>query len=185
MVVASAVVVVRGGQGPLSQVLSMIPGLPNGMMPQGQEKAGAQRLKNFCTMMDSMTDTELDSQKTLDPGLGNPKPTDAQMKDRHRVMRISAGSGRYPQEGVQLLDEHKRFSNMVGKMGKLGKGKGANWEQDMMKRNPKMMMQQLQSCMDPRMMQQLGGADNLMTMMKEMNGMDLSQFGLAPGGKKK
>eukprot|EP01052_Picozoa_sp_SAG31_P042911 SAG31_NODE_6972_length_1830_cov_1.781051_1_plen_196_part_00 len=38
--------------GPLSQVLSMIPGLPNQMMPPGQEKAGAQRLKNFCTMMD-------------------------------------------------------------------------------------------------------------------------------------
>ena len=74
-----------------------------------------------------------------------------------RVMRISAGSGRYPGEVVQLLDEHKRFSNMVGKMGKLGKGKGANWEQDMMKRNPKMMMQQLQGCMDPRMMQQVSG----------------------------
>ena len=35
------------------------------------------------------------------------------------------------------------------------------------------MMQQLQGCMDPRMMQQLGGAENLMTMMKEMGKMDL------------
>eukprot|EP01047_Picozoa_sp_COSAG01_P023796 COSAG01_NODE_1449_length_10271_cov_6.347976_2_plen_43_part_00 len=26
-------------------------------------------------------------------------------------------------EVLQLLDEHKRFSRMVGKMGKLGKGK--------------------------------------------------------------
>ena len=34
-------------------------------------------------------------------------------------------------------------------------------------------MQQLQGCMDPRMMQQLGGAENLMTMMKEMGKMDL------------
>eukprot|EP01050_Picozoa_sp_SAG11_P001343 SAG11_NODE_57_length_19200_cov_18.288417_11_plen_72_part_00 len=53
-------------------------------------------------------------------GLGNPNPTADQIRDRQRVMRISAGSGRYPGEVVQLLDEHKRFSKMVGKMGKLG-----------------------------------------------------------------
>ena len=39
------------------------------------------------------------------------------------VMRIAKGCGCFPQEVVQLLDEHKRFSKMVGKMGKLGKGK--------------------------------------------------------------
>lgn len=48
--------------GPLSQVLSMIPGLPQDMGQAGQDKAGAERLKKFCTMMDSMTDIELDSQ---------------------------------------------------------------------------------------------------------------------------
>ena len=124
--------------GPLSQVLSMIPGLPQGAAGQTpeQQKAGSQRLKNFCTMMDSMTDAELDSEKTLD--LQN------DMEARYRVMRIARGSGRHPQEVLQLLDEHKRFSKMVGKMGKLGKGKGANWEQEQMKRNPKQMMQQLQ-----------------------------------------
>ena len=124
--------------GPLSQVLSMIPGLPQGAAGQTpeQQKAGSQRLKNFCTMMDSMTDAELDSEKTLD--LQN------DMEARYRVMRIARGSGRHPQEVLQLLDEHKRFSKMVGKMGKLGKGKGANWEQEQMKRNPKQMMAQLQ-----------------------------------------
>ena len=66
-----------------------------------------------------------------------------------------------------------------------------------MKRNPKQMMAQLQGCMcasavsmcaaaavvspfvlcrDPRMMQQLGGQENLMTMMKEMNKMDLNSM---------
>ena len=37
----------------------------------------------------------------------------------------------------------------------------------------------IQGCMDPRMMQQLGGQENLMTMMKEMNKMDLN--GMFPG----
>jgi signal recognition particle subunit SRP54 len=99
--------------GPLSQVLSMIPGLPQNM--GGQDKAGAERLKKFCTMMDSMTDAELDSQKALD--IVN------SMEARMRVIRIAKGCGCHPQEVVQLLDEHKRFSKMVGKMGKLGKGK--------------------------------------------------------------
>ena len=101
--------------GPLSQVLSMIPGLPQNMGQAGQDKAGAERLKRFCTMMDSMTDGELDSQKPLD--IVN------SAEARMRVMRISKGCGCFPQEVVQLLDEHKRFSKMVGKMGKLGKGK--------------------------------------------------------------
>ena len=95
----------------------MIPGLPQGAAGQTpeQQKAGSQRLKNFCTMMDSMTDIELDSEKPFD--LQNSIP------DRMRIMRISRGSGRHPQEVLQLIDEHKRFSKMVGKMGKLGKGK--------------------------------------------------------------
>jgi len=37
----------------------------------------------------------------------------------------------------------------------------------------------LQGCMDPRMMQQLGGSENLMNMMKEMNKQDLN--GMFPG----
>ena len=60
-----------------------------------------------------------------------------------------------------------------------GAFRGANWEQEQMKRNPKQMMSQLQGCMDTRMMQQLGGQENLMTMMKEMNKMDLG--GMFPG----
>ena len=42
----------------------------------------------------------------------------------------------------------------------------------MMKRNPNNVMQQLHKAMDPRMLQQMGGAQNVMNMMKEMSKLD-------------
>jgi signal recognition particle subunit SRP54 len=39
-----------------------------------------------------------------------------------------------------------------------------------MTRNPNQMLSKLTSMIDPKMMAQLGGAGNLMNMMKEMNG---------------
>jgi signal recognition particle subunit SRP54 len=69
----------------------------------------------------------------------------------------------------QLLTEHKRFAKMIGKMGKMGKGKGGLEQQmSQMQRNPQAMMKQMQSVMDPRMMQQMGGSENMMKMMKQM-----------------
>lgn len=41
--------------GPLSQVMSMIPGIEANMIPKGKEKEGVAQLKRFITMMDSMT----------------------------------------------------------------------------------------------------------------------------------
>ena len=46
--------------GPLDRVLSMIPGLPQGMIPQGSEKQGAEQMKRMMILMNSMTDAELD-----------------------------------------------------------------------------------------------------------------------------
>merc|ERR1711933_437638 len=69
-------------------------------------------------------------------------------------------------EGTQLLEEYKRMEKMVGKMGKSGLfGKGGDLTQ--LQRNPGQVMQKMQSAMDPRMLQQMGGAQNMMKMMKE------------------
>ena len=54
--------------------------------------------------MDSMTKEELDSIKPL---------------TEQRVLRIARGAGTQPQELLFLISEHKRFSKMVEKMGKL------------------------------------------------------------------
>lgn len=90
--------------GPLTQVVGMIPGFNANMIPKGQEKESTDRIKKFVFMMDSMTKEELDSIKPL---------------TEQRVLRIARGAGTQPQELLFLISEHKRFSKMVEKMGKL------------------------------------------------------------------
>ena len=90
--------------GPLSNVVGMIPGFNANMIPKGQEKESTDRIKKFLYMMDSMTDRELD-------GLDQINQT--------RAIRIAKGAGASPRELLFLLGEHKRFSKMVERMGKM------------------------------------------------------------------
>merc|ERR1719428_1071234 len=113
-------------------------------------------------MMDSLTDDELDC--------------NVQMNEPRR-WRVAKGSGSSHGEVTQLLDEYKRMEKMVGKMGKSGLfGKGGDLTQ--LQRNPGQVMQKMQSAMDPRMLQQMGGAQNMMKMMKEFGKME----NMGPGG---
>ena len=72
----------------------------------------------------------------------------------------AAGSGTTIKEVSQLVDEHKRFAKMIGKMGKMGKGKPGGMDMSQMQRNPGAMIKQLQNVMDPRMMQQVARASS-------------------------
>lgn len=146
--------------GSLQQVMSMIPGMNSEMLPQGYEKSGVQRIKRFMTMMDSMTDDELDCKKGV-----------ALDKDLSRVIRVARGSGVHPMAVAELLHEHKRFEKMVGKMGKAGLMKESG-DMANLNRNPKQVMQKLQTCVDPMMLQQMGGAQNMFNLMKQMENMD-------------
>merc|ERR1719379_2923526 len=80
---------------------------------------------------------------------------------------------RNPYHRSSLLEEHKRFAKMVEKVGKSGLMKGAMngdmGSMNQMMRNPKQMMQKLQQTMDPKMLSKLGGAGNMMEMMKQMS----------------
>lgn len=90
--------------GPISQVVGMIPGFNANMIPKGQEKESTDRIKKFLSMMDSMTKDELDCVKPL---------------TESRILRIARGAGANPKELVFLLGEHKKFSKMVEKFGKM------------------------------------------------------------------
>lgn len=143
--------------GSLTSIMSMIPGLSENLIPKGKEKEGQQRLKRFCCMMDSMTDEELDTNKGLEPS---------------RIPRIARGSGTTIKEVEELMVEHKRFAKMIGKMGKMGGKGGKGLDMAQMQRNPQAMLKNLQGAMDPRMLQQLGGQQGMMNMMKQMGNMD-------------
>merc|ERR1711924_6713 len=116
-------------------------------------------IKRFMTMMDSMTDDELDCKKGV-----------ALDKDLSRVIRVARGSGVHPMAVAELLHEHKRFEKMVGKMGKAGLMKESG-DMANLNRNPKQVMQKLQNCVDPMMLQQMGGAQNMFNLMKQMENM--------------
>eukprot|EP00922_Rhytidocystis_sp_ex-Travisia-forbesii_P046065 GHVS01068717.1.p1 GENE.GHVS01068717.1~~GHVS01068717.1.p1 ORF type:complete len:502 (+),score=85.58 GHVS01068717.1:63-1568(+) len=137
--------------GPLSKVMSMLPGFSSNLIPKGQEQASVARLKRFMTCMDSMNDTELDCEKPMNDS---------------RILRVAKGSGTTVREVKELLEQHKQFSKMVGKMGKMGLTKD-NAMQNMM-RNPNQMMQRMQKMLDPKMLKQMGGAENMFHLMKEM-----------------
>mmetsp|Transcript_6424 Transcript_6424/g.8715 ORF Transcript_6424/g.8715 Transcript_6424/m.8715 type:complete len:520 (-) Transcript_6424:244-1803(-) len=150
--------------GPLHKVMSMLPGIPQYLVKAGKEQEGANRIKRFMYMMDSMTDAELDGKVELNDS---------------RINRIARGSGTHPLEVKALLACHKQFEGVVNKMGKSGlmKGGDPNLMKQMM-RNPKM-MQQMQRNMDPNLLKQMGGANGMMNMMKQMG---MGGKGGMPGG---
>lgn len=145
--------------GSISNLMSLIPGMNSGLIEKGKEKEGVARIKRFLTMMDSMTDQELDGQKPLIDS---------------RIVRIARGSGTSVREVNILIEEYKKFAKMVSKMGKMSLGK-ANDMQNFM-RNPQQMMRKVQSAVDPKMLQQLGGSQNMMQMMKEMSKLDMGEM---------
>lgn len=148
--------------GPMSKVMGMIPGIPDSLMPKGSDDASKMRLKRFCIIMDSMTDAELDGLVDLRDKL-NPET-------KSRIRRIAAGSGSHPDEVRMLLIQHKQFEGMISSMGKSGMiGKGAQQKQQQalaqMRKNPALAQQRLNQ-MDPRMLQQMGGREAVMNMIR-------------------
>eukprot|EP01071_Lankesteria_metandrocarpae_P013345 Lankesteria_metandrocarpae@DN7080_c0_g1_i1.p1 len=143
--------------GPLGKVMSMIPGMSADMIPKGQEEGGTAQVKKFLCMMDSMTADELDCVKPFNDS---------------RIMRVARGSGSQKWEVDLLLAQYKQFSKMIGKMGKSGLAKQGGPDLQQMMRNPNQMRQKMNQIIDPKILKQMGGTDNFMSMMKEMGKME-------------
>jgi signal recognition particle subunit SRP54 len=149
--------------GPLSQVMSMIPGLSQELMPKGKEKEGQARIKKFLTIMDSMTHDEMDS------------PDFVKLSDLDsRIKRIARGSGRSIREIHELVDQYRLFQKMIGQM--------KNMNLDKMK-NPRD-LQKLTKQM-PNMLKGMPGMQNvnMQNLMKQMTsggglGSLLKNFGM-------
>jgi signal recognition particle subunit SRP54 len=138
--------------GPMSAVMSMIPGMGD-MMPQGQDAVSAARIKNFMCMMDSMTSAELDSADVK--VLSSPS----------RLERIARGSGRSYQEAFELVEEYKRMSKMMGGLKGLKMPKKGGISPLAQNLN----IAQMQKALPPQLLKQLGGAQGLAQLMKQMD----------------
>ncbi len=129
----------------------MIPGLSQ-MLPKGSDQQSEERIKRCMTIMDSMSESELDS-------------TDLKIFTESRIIRIARGSGTHPLHVQELFAMFKPFKEALDKMSALtGKGKGLRGPPN---------MKQLQSMINPQMLQQMGGPGALQNMMKQMQSMGL------------
>jgi len=130
--------------GPLNQVMEMLPdtGL-NQLLKGAKGDAGHQKIKSYMTIMDSMTDQELDVPKVLNP---------------NRISRIARGSGKSVKEVNELLAQFKQFEKVVGKMKGMKPGRvGVN---------------QIQNLVPPHLLKQMGGAGGLNNFIRQMGNMD-------------
>ena len=132
--------------GPLGNIMNQFPG----MAGLDFHDSGV-RIKKWMTMMDSMTEGELDETKAMPPS---------------RVMRIARGSGHYPHEVAELLEQFKLMQTTMQKTMKKNKklGKGGMDLHNMDASTVAQMMHK----MNPQMLAHLGGQQGLEQMMAEM-----------------
>ena len=145
--------------GPFGQILSMIPGFGQDFISKGNERESMARLKRLMTIMDSMSDMELD----------HPDGNKFMSKQTGRIQRVARGSGTSQREVKDLLTQYSKFQQMVKKMGSIkGLFKGGDMGKNV---NPSQMAQINQSMakmMDPRMLHQMGGMSGLQNMMRQL-----------------
>merc|ERR1712070_204058 len=150
--------------GPLDKMMSMLPGFAGDMIPKGKEKESEARIKGYMTVMDSMTDQELDG---IDSNTqkGKKKGKQQVLKwDTGRMIRVARGSG-HPIPAVhQLLEENKRMSKVMSKMKgmKIGKNGDINMGRNMPQQMSKMLAQ-----INPNFAK-MGGEAGMRQMLQQM-----------------
>lgn len=157
--------------GPLSQVISMIPGL-NNVFGSGRDADAAARIRRFMIMMDSMTEQELD---------GNDKIFSQQQR---RLDRVARGSGCDRGQVDGLMNTFKPLKQIFSKMKELtgGGSKGGMDPRKLMGKSGQLDMRKMASMFNPQMIQQMGGMGNLQKMMQQFGDMDMGAMAQQMGG---
>lgn len=148
--------------GPINQIMGMIPGFGTEFLSKGNEKESAARLKRMMCIMDSMNDKELDS----------PDGAKIFTKNPERFRRVARGSGVSTKEVQDLIMQYTKFAQIVKKMGGvkgLFRG-GGDMPQNMNPSQMRNMQQQLSRAIDPRLLSQMGGMQNIQNMMRQFQG---------------
>uniref|UniRef100_A0A0E0L4H9 Signal recognition particle 54 kDa protein n=1 Tax=Oryza punctata TaxID=4537 RepID=A0A0E0L4H9_ORYPU len=136
--------------GPIGQILSMIPGFRSELMPKEHDKESQAKIKRYMTIMDSMTDAELDST--------NPK-----LMSESRINRVARGSGRAVKDVTDMLEEYKRIAKVCSK---LKKKFPKNMNKNVL--HNKDTMNTINNLIPKQLLNQIGGANPLQSIMKQM-----------------
>ena len=94
-----------GKMGPLQQVINMIPGLDK--LPKNAPDATEEKIKKYLTLMDSMTEYELDHPEVI---------------KHSRIKRIARGSGTRNEDVKELLKYYKVTKKAMKGLGKRNRG---------------------------------------------------------------
>jgi signal recognition particle subunit SRP54 len=135
--------------GPLNKVMEMLPGMGS-ILKEGAGRDSSQKIKSYMTIMDSMTDEELDDSKVL------------AKNSQSRIVRIARGSGRSVKEVNELLEQFKHFEKVMKKVKGLKLGKGG----ELKGRN----LSQMSNLIPPHLMKQMGGMGAIQNMMRSLGG---------------
>uniref|UniRef100_A0A0D9WIG1 signal-recognition-particle GTPase n=1 Tax=Leersia perrieri TaxID=77586 RepID=A0A0D9WIG1_9ORYZ len=133
----------------LRTLLSMLPGFKSEPMPEGHDKESQAKIKRYMTIMDSMTDAELDS-------------TNTKLMNESRINRIARGSGRLVKDVMDMLQEYKRIAKVWSKLRtKLPKNL------DRVPTNTHN-LDIFKNIIPPQLLNQMGGANALQNLVKQM-----------------
>lgn len=145
--------------GPFNQILQMIPGFGQETAASVNEADPMKRLKRLMTIMDSMSDSELDHREGAK--LFSRQPT--------RIVRVARGAGVTTREVQELLSQYTKFAAVVKKMGGIkGFFKGGDMSKNV---NPMQMARlnnEMARMMDPRILNQMGGSAGLRNIMRQI-----------------
>lgn len=89
--------------GPFGQIMGMIPGFSQDFMTKGSEQESMARLKRLMTIMDSMSDGELDHKDGAK----------IFTKEPSRVTRVACGAGVMEREVQELLKQYMKFAQVI------------------------------------------------------------------------
>ncbi|WIA37924.1 hypothetical protein OEZ86_001301 [Tetradesmus obliquus] len=151
--------------GPLSQVMGMIPGFDSSFMAQGNNDKNSQlAVKHYITIIESMTEKELDS-------------TNVKIfQETSRIQRLAIGSGRGINEVANLVEAYRHYSKYAtqalkaANLPKMGKG-GKMPDMPMNPRHMQQTLQRMGNALPPQLIKQMGGIGGLQQLMKSMEGM--------------
>jgi len=139
--------------GSFSQLTSMIPGLNNLPMDDAQT---SKQLQKFLYVMDSFSEKEMNAENV-------------KFEDK-RVLSLAIGSGTSIDTVRKLLEQYGVMKKTLSGMKNIKMNKKGDFSE--FQRNPNQVLGQLQKCMDPKLVQQIGGMDTFKNLLNNFKGME-------------
>jgi len=90
--------------------------------------------------------------------------------DDKRVIQLAIGSGTSIDTVRKLLEQYAVMKKTLSGMKNIKMNKKGDFSE--FQRNPQQVMSQLQKCMDPKLVQQIGGMDTFKNLLNNFKGME-------------